>query len=123
MKNRFKLIMSLMIFLLVGCAADTHSSLSGEMISNMEKLVEVLESVKDSSSSKQAILKIKEINELAERIQERMTKLNEPSEDIVKDLEQKYSSRAGEASIRLREVVGGLIETEFGLDIMNALNN
>ena len=67
-----------MIFLLVGCAADTHSSLSGEMIANMEKLVEVLESVKDSSSSKQAILKIKEINELAERIQERMTKLNEP---------------------------------------------
>ena len=123
MKNRFKLIMSLMIFLLVGCAADTHSSLSGEMISNMEKLVEVLESVKDSSSSKQAILKIKEINELAEQIQERMTKLNEPSEDITKDLEQKYSSRAGEASARLREVVGGLIETEFGLDIMNALNN
>ena len=123
MKNRFKLIMLLMIFLLVGCAADTHSSLSGEMIANMEKLVEVLESVKDSSSSKQAILKIKEINELAERIQERMTKLNEPSEDIVKDLEQKYSSRAQEASVRLREVVGGLIETEFGLDIMNALNN
>lgn len=123
MKNRFKLIMLLMIFLLVGCAADTHSSLSGEMIANMEKLVEVLESVKDSSSSKQAILKIKEINELAEQIQERMTKLNEPSEDIVKDLEQKYSSRAQEASVRLREVVGGLIETEFGLDIMNALNN
>ena len=43
MKNNFKIVISLIFFLLVGCAADTHISLSKEMLDNMENLIVVLE--------------------------------------------------------------------------------
>ena len=108
--------------LLLGCAADTHSSLAEEMLNNMESLIGVLESVTDSSSSKKAMLEIEEINKMGEDIQGRMVKLGEPSEDMLRELDEKYRVRGEEAATRLRQVLGGLIESEFGLDIMQALN-
>ena len=51
-----------------------------------------------------------------------MDELGQPSEDMLKDLESKFSSKIEESTTNLREVLGGLIETEFGLDIMKALN-
>ena len=51
-----------MIFLLVGCAADTHSSLTEEMLDNLNDLVSVLQNVQDSSSAQNAIAKIEQIN-------------------------------------------------------------
>tara|TARA_Y100001970_G_scaffold106292_1_gene133243 strand:+ start:4946 stop:5284 length:339 start_codon:yes stop_codon:yes gene_type:complete len=111
-----------MIFLLVGCAADTHSSLTEEMLDNLNDLVSVLQSVQDSSSAQSAIAKIEQINILGKDIQKRMDTLGQPSEDMLKELESKYSSMIEESTVKLREVLGGLIETEFGLDIMKALN-
>ena len=108
--------------LLLGCAADTHSSLAEEMLNNMESLIGVLESVTDSSSSKKAMLEIEEINKMGEDIQGRMVKLGEPSEDMLRELDEKYRVRGEAATTRLRQVLGGLIESEFGLDIMQALN-
>ncbi len=122
MKNKFKIIISFMIFLLVGCAADTHSSLTEEMLDNLNDLVSVLQSVQDSSSAQSAIAKIEQINILGKDIQKRMDTLGQPSEDMLKELESKYSSMIEESTVKLREVLGGLIETEFGLDIMKALN-
>jgi len=111
-----------MVFLLVGCAADTHSSLTEEMLGNLNNLVSVLQSVQDSSSAQNAISQIEQINILGKDIQKRMDELGQPSEDMLKDLESKFSSKIEESTTNLREVLGGLIETEFGLDIMKALN-
>ena len=122
MKNRFKIIISCIIFLLVGCAADTHSSLTEEMLDNLNDLISILQSVQDSSSAQNAISKIEQLNILGKNIQKRMDVLGEPSEDMLKDLEANFSSRIEESTAKLREVLGGLIETEFGLDIMKALN-
>ena len=122
MKQILIKILLAVTLLLVGCAADTHSSLAEEMLNNMESLIEVLESVTDSSSSKKAMLEIEKINKIGTDIQERMVQLGEPSEDILRELDEKYRVRGEEAATRLRQVLGGLIESEFGLDIMEALN-
>tara|TARA_Y100001960_G_C14088294_1_gene547027 strand:+ start:69 stop:437 length:369 start_codon:yes stop_codon:yes gene_type:complete len=122
MKKILIKILLAITLLLVGCAADTHSSLADEMLNNMESLIKVLESVTDSSSSKRAMLEIEEINKTGANIQERMVKLGEPSEDILKELDEKYRVRGEEAATRLRQILGSLIESEFGLDIMEALN-
>ena len=102
--------------------ADSHSSLAEEMLNNMESLIGVLESVTDSSTSKKAMLEIERINKIGEDIQTRMVKLGEPSEDMLRELDEKYRVRGEAATTRLRQVLGGLIESEFGLDIMQALN-
>ena len=60
MKNKFKIIVTFMVFLLVGCAADTHSSLTEEMLGNLNNLVSVLQSVQDSSSAQNAISQIEQ---------------------------------------------------------------
>ena len=122
MKQILIKILLAVTLLLVGCAADTHSSLAEEMLNNMESLIQVLESVTDSSSSKKAMLEIEKINKIGTDIQERMVQLGEPSEDILRELDEKYRVRGEEAATRLRQVLGGLIESEFGLDIMEALN-
>tara|TARA_B100000029_G_scaffold472525_1_gene513100 strand:+ start:296 stop:664 length:369 start_codon:yes stop_codon:yes gene_type:complete len=122
MKQILIKILLAVTLLLVGCAADTHSSLAEEMLNNMESLIEVLESVTDSSSSKKAMLEIEKINKIGTDIQDRMVQLGEPSEDILRELDEKYRVRGEEAATRLRQVLGGLIESEFGLDIMEALN-
>ena len=123
MKNNFKIVISLIFFLLVGCAADTHVSLSKEMLDNMENLIVVLEGVKDSSSCQEAIVRIKEITQLGKNIQQRIDELGEPSESMLKELEEKYASRGQKAAENLRSVLSGLIESDFGMDIMKALNN
>ena len=122
MKQILIKILLAVTLLLVGCAADTHSSLAEEMLNNMESLIQVLESVTDSSSSKKAMLEIEKINKIGTDIQDRMVQLGEPSEDILRELDEKYRVRGEEAATRLRQVLGGLIESEFGLDIMEALN-
>jgi len=122
MKKILKNVLLVATLLLVGCAADTHSSLAEEMISNMESLIGVLENVTDSLSSKNAILEIEKINRIGEDIQARMVQLGEPSEDILKELDEKYRARGEETATRLRQVLSNLIESEFGLDIMQALN-
>ena len=122
MKKILKNVLLVATLLLVGCAADTHSSLAEEMISNMESLIGVLENVTDSLSSQNAILEIEKINQIGEDIQARMVQLGEPSEDILKELDEKYRARGEETATRLRQVLSNLIESEFGLDIMQALN-
>tara|TARA_B110000014_G_C20124866_1_gene598341 strand:+ start:5054 stop:5422 length:369 start_codon:yes stop_codon:yes gene_type:complete len=122
MKKILKNVLLVTTLLLVGCAADTHSSLAEEMISNMESLIGVLENVTDSLSSQNAILEIEKINQIGEDIQARMVQLGEPSEDILKELDEKYRARGEETAARLRQVLSNLIESEFGLDIMKALN-
>ncbi len=122
MKKILKNVLLVTTLLLVGCAADTHSSLAEEMISNMESLIGVLENVTDSLSSQNAILEIEKINQIGEDIQARMVQLGEPSEDILKELDEKYRAQGEETAARLRQVLSNLIESEFGLDIMKALN-
>ncbi len=87
MKQILIKILLAVTLLLVGCAADTHSSLAEEMLNNMESLIEVLESVTDSSSSKKAMLEIEKINKIGTDIQERMVQLGGPSEDILRGLD------------------------------------
>ena len=93
-----------MIFIIRSSDSDTHESLSKEMLTNLEELAEILESVTDSSGVVSGIKKTKRIKKKIKKTEKKMEVLENPSEkDRIKGLKDidKVSMRITLESYRL----------------------
>lgn len=86
--------------ILTGCG-DSHDKVMRDSISEMKRLVTVLEGIKSEADAKAAKGKIEGIAKRMKAIEKRMEKLGDPSPEIEARLKEKYEGQMKELMPKL----------------------
>ena len=100
---------------------DTHESLIKEMITLSNDMVVVLESITDEATAQTAAHKLRDISRKGNALQDRMTKLGEPTPDEEEQLKEKYQKELEGMSTRLMDVMMGLMDKPYAAEALKAM--
>ena len=87
------IFVAVMALFITACGADTHESVVDEQLTLMEEMADILESVNDEASAKEAEAKMAALATDAEELEARMKKLDPPTQEEDKALETKHGAR------------------------------
>jgi hypothetical protein len=90
MKHIFAWVLVLVTFIGVSGCKRTHETVLSDTVSNLKKMVVILQSVKDEASAKAAIPKLQSISKEMKALDEEKKKMGEPSKEVLEELAKKY---------------------------------
>lgn len=91
------------VAVLSGCGKRDHDDVIGEMVTTMEQMVDVVVQIKSPEDLKKNEAELKELDDKVQQLADEMGKLGEPSEDVKKEIEEKYEERLKKAAGKLEE--------------------
>jgi hypothetical protein len=102
---------------LAGCG-DTHDSITREMLAQITELNKILDGVKDEASAKAAAPRVERTATKLKEIQDRSTKLGQPSEAEMKAMKAKYEKQMEEQAGKL---IGNVMRIGMNPDLSKHL--
>ncbi len=119
MKKTFALVALGAAFLCYGCGGDSHESLNDETCDIFTEMTEIMATITDEASAKEAAPKIEALAVEFKDIVQREKSLGDPPDDVKRELEKKMSAAMQDffkEMMRVGQVEGAMKQIEKAME-------